>query len=597
MPLTIDLSISNLRMLYQSGALTPEKLLNAIYDRIESAPLHPVWITAVPRAEALARAKALSSASSQLPLYGIPFAVKDNIDVAGLPTTAGCPAYAYTPGQTSFVVQKLQSAGALLIGKTNMDQFATGLVGTRSPYGACSSVFDAHYISGGSSSGSAVSVASGLVTFALGTDTAGSGRVPAAFNNIVGLKPSRGVLSVSGVVPACRSLDCVSIFALSCADASTVFDTTRAVDPADPFSRAWSPLPVSTRPRLGVPRQNQLEFFGNKEYERLYKETISFLANGGCTAVEIDFTPFQKTAELLYEGPYIAERFVAVGEFIKAHRDGVDPVVESIILASERFTATQAYEAQYRLKALAQQTAKIWNDIDILLLPTAPTTYTIEEVRCDPVKLNSNLGYYTNFLNLLDLCGVAVPAGLAASGLPFGVTAIGPAFSEHSLLAFADHIQHVRVPFSGNNVAKTPEAVLTYSPTISGWVALGVVGAHLSGQPLNYQLRDRGAKLLRTTKTARDYQCFALTNTSPAKPGLIRVPGFAGPGIEIEIWLVPEWQFGSFVAAVPPPLSIGTCELADGERIKGFLCEPYATAGMPEITQLGSWRQYLKTLR
>jgi allophanate hydrolase len=590
----IDLSISNLQKNYQSGALTPENVVNAIYDRIESAPLHPVWITLVPRSEALARAKTSNAAS---PLYGIPFAVKDNIDVLGLPTTAGCPAYAYMPSQTAFVVAKLQSAGALLIGKTNMDQFATGLVGTRSPYGACSSVFDARYISGGSSSGSAVAVASGLATFALGTDTAGSGRVPAAFNNIVGLKPSRGVLSASGVVPACRSLDCVSIFALSCADAQTVFDGARSMDIADPWSRTWSPYPVPTLPRLGIPRQDQLEFFGNQEYQRLYRETVAFLADDGCTVVETDFTPFQKTAELLYSGPYVAERFAAVGEWIKAHRDEADPMVGSIILASEQLTAAQAYEAQYHLQKLRRQTSGIWNDIDVYLLPTTPTAYTIEEVLREPIKLNSHLGYYTNFVNLLDLCGVAVPAGFTTDGLPFGTTAIGPAFSEAGLLAFADRIQRARVPFSGREVSKFSENKLTNSPERDGWVKLGVVGAHLSGQPLNYQLRDRGAKLLRTTKTAHDYQCFALTNTSPAKPGLIRVPGFGGPGIEIEVWLVPESQFGSFVAAVPPPLSIGTCELEDGERIKGFLCEPYAVVGMPEITQLGSWRQYLQTLR
>lgn len=595
----LDLSLSHLRNRYQSGTLSPEDVLNDIYDRIESAPLHPVWITLVPRAVALARAKALAAISSTLPLYGIPFAVKDNIDVLGLPTTAGCPAYTYTPSQTAFVAERLQSAGALLIGKTNMDQFATGLVGTRSPYGACSSVFDDRYISGGSSSGSAVAVASGLVTFALGTDTAGSGRVPAAFNNIVGLKPSRGVLSASGVVPACRSLDCVSIFALSCADASTVFDAARAVDPADPFSRPWSPSPVpfSASPRLGIPKPTQLDFFGNEEYERLYRETVSLLAKDRCEVIEIDFTPFRKVAELLYEGPYVAERFTAVGEWIKAHGSEVDPMVGSIILASEKFTAAQAYEAQYRLRELAQQIISIWNKIDLLLLPTTPTTYRIEDVRRDPMQLNSNLGYYTNFVNLLDLCGVAVPAGFSTSGLPFGVTAVGPAFSESVLLAFAHRIQHALVPFSGKEVAKVPEFVSADSFIGDGWIKLGVVGAHLSGQPLNHQLRDRGAKLLRTTKTAHDYQCFALTNTKPAKPGLVRVPGFEGPGIEIEVWLIPEAQFGSFVAAVPPPLSIGTCELADGERIKGFLCEPYAIVGMPEITQLGSWRQYLQTPR
>jgi allophanate hydrolase len=584
-----DLSITALLAGYQSGALTPAELIDAIYNRIESQPLNPVWIALVPRAEALARAGSLGH-RSELPLYGVPFAVKDNIDVAGLPTTAACPAFAYTPQQSAFVVTLLEQAGAILIGKTNLDQFATGLVGTRSPHGACSSVFDSRYISGGSSSGSAIAVASGLVTFSLGTDTAGSGRVPAAFNNIVGLKPSRGVLSASGVVPACRSLDCVSIFALSCTDANAVFQVAKAVDAQDPFSRACPPTPLSlpTTWRIGIPHADQLEFFENTEYQRLYSETISGLRNEGHALVEIDFTPFSEAAQLLYAGPYVAERFAAIGDFVRTHPGSVDPTVASIVTAAEHWTAAQAYQALYRLKELTQQTAEVWKNVDVLLLPTAPTTYTIEEILREPVKLNSNLGYYTNFVNLLDLCGVAVPAGFTNAGLAFGVTAIGPAFTEETLLHFAQHIHRQRAP-----IADLPPP----SGITPGWISLGVVGAHLSGQPLNYQLLDRGAKLLRTTKTAADYKFYALTNTKPAKPGLIRVPGFAGPGIEIEVWTIHESQFGSFVAAVPPPLSIGTCELSSGDSVKGFLCEPYAIAAMPDITHLGSWRSYLSTLK
>ncbi len=589
-----NLSIATLKEQYQSGTTTPENVINAIYDRIEAVTAHPVWITLVPRAAALSRLQ-----DRALPLYGIPFAVKDNMDVAGLPTTAGCPAYAYTPDKTSFVVDRLQQAGAILIGKTNLDQFATGLVGTRSPYGASSSVFNCKYISGGSSAGSAVAVASGLVSFALGTDTAGSGRVPAAFNNIVGLKPSRGLLSTAGVVPACRSLDCVSIFALSCADAAAVFDIARSMDASDPFSRACPAVvpPLVTRARVGIPRPAQLEFFGNQEYARLYSETISFLAGAGHSVLEVDLEPLLAAALLLYAGPYVAERFAAVGEFVKAHPDQVDATVGQIILGSEKWSAVEAFEALYTLQKLKQQTAPVWDKIDILLLPTAPTTYTIEEINLDPVKLNSNLGYYTNFVNLLDLCGVAVPAGFTHSGLPFGVTAIGPAFSEPNVLRLADLIQHARVSFSGNRVAPVSDNPLQPPVNTSGHVSLGVMGAHLSGQPLNHQLTDRGATLLTTTRTSPNYKFYALTNTKPAKPGLIRVPGFTGPGIEIEIWSIPETQFGSFVAEVPSPLAIGSCKLQDGTTVKGFLCEPYAVVGMPEITSLGSWRNYLQSLQ
>jgi len=583
----LNLALSNLRRLYETNTASPEQIIQQVYDRIESQPLHPVWIELVPRERSLERGR---SAKGPGPLYGIPFAVKDNIDVAGMPTTAGCPAYSYVPKKTAFVVERLFEAGAILIGKTNLDQFATGLVGTRSPHGACRSVFNNGYISGGSSSGSAVAVAGGLVSFSLGTDTAGSGRVPAAFNNIIGLKPSRGLLSGSGVVPACRSLDCVSIFALDCADAQTVFEVARGFDEADEFSRKWSPASHAggAQIRCGVPFQRQLEFFGDQSYAALYTDAVSVMRELGVAIVEFDLDPFREAAQLLYSGPYVAERFAAVGSFAKANAAAMDPVVASIILASERFTAAEAYQAIYRLAALSRQTQSAWQHIDVMLLPTAPTTYRVDAVQADPIRLNSNLGYYTNFVNLLDLSAIAVPAGFAESGLPFGATLVGPTFADEFLLKLAARFHRKRA-----NLADLPDPEV--ASDANGWVKVGVVGAHLSGQPLNFQLTERGARLVRTTRTAKDYKFFALTNTTPAKPGLIRVPGFDGPGIEIEVWSMPHEKFGSFVAAIPPPLGIGSCLLEDGELVKGFICEPYGTERMPEITRYGGWRNYLKS--
>ncbi len=537
--------------------------IDEVYDRLEASPLHPVWISLVPREQALQQAQTPG------PLQGIPFAVKDNTDVAGLPTTAACPAFSYVPKKTAFAVQRLLDAGAVLIGKTNMDQFATGLVGTRTPFGACHSVFDDRYISGGSSSGSAIAVANGTVSFALGTDTAGSGRVPAAFNNIVGLKPTRGLISTSGVVPACRSLDCVSIFANSCADAQAVLDTVSGFDREDPFSRAPLRRTTSRPVRYGVPRRDQLQFFGNSEYERLYWAKVDTLGD----VVEFDLQPFLDAAQLLYGGPYVAERFAAVGEFTKANSRTMDSTVAAIILGSERFTAVEAYRASYRLAEISQKTKPYWDQFDIMLLPTTPTIYTIEEVSRNPLQFNSNLGYYTNFVNLLDLSAVAIPAGFTESGLPFGVTLIAPAFHDKQLLAVASG----RTEFEPENA-----------------IQLAVLGAHLSGQPLNGQLTSRGARLVRTVKTAGDYKLYALTNTSPQKPGLIRTPGFEGPGIEAEIWSLSPEAFGTFVAAIPPPLGIGTCEMSDSTAVKGFICEPFAVIGMQDITHFGGWRNYLR---
>jgi allophanate hydrolase len=431
-----NISIENLREGFQKGVSTPGRLVHEIFDRIRSEGEYPVWISLANETQAVERAAAVDLA---LPLGGIPFAVKDNFDVTGMVTTAGCPSFAYIADRTAPAVQRLIDAGAILIGKTNMDQFATGLVGVRSPYGACSSVYDSRYISGGSSSGSAVAVAKGLCAFSLGTDTAGSGRVPAAFNNLVGLKPTRGLLSARGVVPACRSLDCVSVFAGTAQDADTVWKIAKGFDPEYPYSRALAagtgmvPSFKGTF-RLGVPEDSQLKFFGDGEAPLLYRKTIDRLQGLGGEPVKIDFSPFQEAAELLYSGPWVAERYAAVGEFLQTHSEGVNEVVKAIILGGTRFSAVDAFRSAYRLENLKQLAAKEWERMDVLLLPTTGTIYTREAVMSDPVRLNSNLGFYTSFVNLMDLAAIAVPAGFRRDGLPLGISLIGPAFSDQALL-------------------------------------------------------------------------------------------------------------------------------------------------------------------
>lgn len=435
-----NLEISALRQQYLSGALTPTKLVEVLDARIGHDEPHNIWIRRLTKDEMLAYAKQLEGKSpADLPLYGIPFAIKDNIDLAGIPTTAACPDYAYTPEKSATVVQRLIDAGAIPVGKTNLDQFATGLVGVRSPYGPGRNAFDPEYISGGSSSGSAVSVALGLASFSLGTDTAGSGRVPAAFNNLVGLKPSCGVLSTTGVVPACRTLDCVSIFAKTPCDADAVFAVAQGFDAEDAYSRPAesAPAPLGPQFRFGVPKRNQLEFFGNPDTPALFDAAVKKLQALGGERVEIDFAPFLDTACLLYEGPWVAERYAAIREFIEHKPDALFPVTRQIISGATRFSAADTFASLYKLKAMQRKTAPMWNDMDVLLTPTAGTIYTIAEVEADPVRTNSNLGYYTNFMNLLDLCAVAVPAGFQANGLPFGVTLAAPAFSDSLVLGLA----------------------------------------------------------------------------------------------------------------------------------------------------------------
>jgi allophanate hydrolase len=448
-------------------------------------------------------------------------------------------------------------------------------------------VFDPRYISGGSSSGSAVAVAKGLAGFSLGTDTAGSGRVPAAFNNLIGLKPTRGLLSTRGVVPACRTLDCVSIFAKTCREALDVLRVARAFDGADPYSREAKPGEQAApwwsggSFHFGVPAQSELRFFGDSQAEELYHRAIARVEELGGKRVEIDYSIFRRAADLLYSGPWVAERYAAIQDFFDRHADEMNPVVREIISKSRNFSAADTFKSQYALADFRRAAESQWRSMDVLVLPTTGTIFTHEEIQAEPIQRNTDLGYYTNFVNLMDLAAVAAPAGFRSNSLPFGVSFIGPAHSDETLLALADR-------FLGST-----EPLFSAQP---GCVNVAVVGAHLSGQPLNWQLSQRGARLLRTCRTAAGYRLYALAGAKPPKPGLIRDPAFSGPGIEVEVWAMPEDQVGSFFALIPAPLGLGTLTLADGESVKGFLCEPYAIPTAAEITQFGGWREYLKNL-
>jgi allophanate hydrolase len=599
---SIDLQLGPLRESYRSGALSPERVLRDRHARAIAEAGRHAFIELLPLEKVLAQleeAEGRRARGESLPLFGVPFAVKDNIDVAGVPTTAACSAYAYTPRESAPAVEALQRAGAICFGKTNMDQFATGLVGTRSPFGVCGSVFDERQVSGGSSSGSALVVALGLVSFALGTDTAGSGRVPAAFNNIVGLKPTKGLISTRGVVPACRSLDTVSIFAANVADSLELLHLVQGFDAADPFSRHATdhpPFSGSGEFCFGVPFDEQLEFFGDEESRALFQRaTETFQALGGVIH-RVDLAPFLAAAGLLYTGPWVAERYAAVGEFMEsldARGAGtLDPTVADIVLSGKTWTGVDAFRGHYELARLKRATAPTWAEVDVMLLPTVPRSYSVEEVRAEPLQLNANLGRYTNFVNLLDLCGVAVPAGIKPSGLPFGVTLLAPAFHEEGVARLAARF-HDRVP---STVGATSSAVRpwTESAAPSDFIELVVVGAHLRGQPLHHQLTELGARFLGEATTSSRYRLFAL-DTTPKKPGLVRSAS-SGGAIALERYALSFEAFGRFVAQVPHPLTIGTVELADGRWVKGFLCEPIATDATKDITDTGGWLRYLSSL-
>jgi allophanate hydrolase len=605
----IDLQLQSLLDAYARGTLTPAGVLRHVHGRAQAARDKNIWITLLEWEAIAAQLAALEerrAAGAQLPLYGVPFAIKDNIDLCDVPTTAACASYATTPRESSPVVAALVAAGAIALGKTNLDQFATGLVGTRSPYGVCASAFDARYISGGSSSGSALAVALGLVSFALGTDTAGSGRVPAAFNNVVGLKPTRGLLSTRGLVPACRSLDCISVFASSVPDAAAVFELTANFDARDPFSRPAPPgggsIPKAGF-RFGVPRQGQLEFFGDSRAEAAFRTALARLIELGGEPVSFDFTPFSRAASLLYQGAWVAERAAAVGEFIARKPSGLDPTVAAIIGGAGRYTAADLFVAQHELRELARQVEVLWADIDVLVVPTTPTQYTLQEVADDPVLPNQRLGTYTNFTNLLDLCGLAVPAGFKAEGHPVGVTLLGPAFADRALWGLATRLHQSYEPKVGatrHPVLASPAGAPSRRlprpapPTarVLQSIELAVVGAHLAGQPLHHQLVELGARFEGATATSPHYRLFALAGTAPPKPGLLR-QAQGGAAIEVEVYSLDAAAFGQFVAQVAQPLSIGSVELASGRWVKGFLCESSSTEASTEITALGGWRAYL----
>ena len=575
-------TISDYLKKYRNDGASVRTVMMELLKTSEQFDDHNIWITKADEAFLEPYFKRLEGCDPfSLPLYGVPFAVKDNIDVAGLPTTAGCAEFAYTPSAHAFVVAQLVEAGAVPIGKTNMDQFASGLVGTRSPYGEGKNLFDPEYVSGGSSSGSALAVAAGIVAFSLGTDTAGSGRVPAAFGNIVGLKPTKGALSTRGVVPACRSLDCVSIFARSCDDAQSVFEHCNAFDSLDPFSRREErPVPFSRIFRFGVPRPDQLQFFGNAEYEALFWESVKRLESLGGNRVEIDFAPFRDAARLLYEGPWIAERYAGIREFASEQSEAMLEVTRGIVLSGTKPGAVETFEGFYRLAELKRQSEAVLESVDLIVTPTAGTIYRRDDVRANPLSLNSNLGYYTNFMNLLDLSAYAVPCGFTENGLPFGVTLAAPAWSEESLMKIGAQLHEASKCGSGLERGEV-ETLL-----------LAVCGAHMSGLPLNPELTSRGAKLVEQTATAPSYRFFALESFSPPRPGLV-CSSKEGGMIEVEVWEVPSGAFGSFFNGVPSPLALGTVTLKDGRTVKGFLCESYALENAKEITELGGWRKYL----
>jgi allophanate hydrolase len=620
--MTMPHTITGLLAAYRQEALTPSQVLSAfVAEPSASQAGDSAWICRAPAAFVQDQLKALDGHSpATLPLYGIPFAVKDNIDVAGLPTTAACPAYAYTPTQSATVVERLMKAGAIVVGKTNLDQFATGLVGARSPYGVPTSTFSPDHVSGGSSSGSAVVVARGEVPFALGTDTAGSGRVPAGFNNLVGLKPTPGAVPTTGVVPACKSLDCVSVFALTATDAARVLSVIEGPEPGAPvFNTVNLQAPrLPARLRVGVPVAP--EFFGDADYATAFEQARSHWgglrdADGQpwvAELVPVDMTPLLAVARLLYEGPWVAERYAAISDFIESQPDEVNPVVRGIIEGARRFDAVSAFKGQYRLRELAQVIAPLWQDIDVLMVPTAPTMPTLASVQADPVGRNAQLGTYTNFVNFLGLAALALPSGFTPKGLPFGITLIAPGGSDAALLDLGTLWQQALNRGSthplGCGLGAASEADLAWPCGIQTQAAptmmVSVVGAHLSGMPLHGQLSERKARLVARTRTSPHYRLFALPGTVPPKPGLVRVAANAasdsadtsasqGCAIAVEVYALPQASIGSFLALIPPPLGLGSVELEDGSWVKGFICEPCGLAGAEDISHFGGWRAYM----
>lgn len=568
------LDIESLLNAYKAKTLTPRQLVASIHQRIAAVDNPNVWIHLLSAAELEPYLNNLEQADpSKLPLYGIPFVIKDNIDLVGVPTTAACPAYAYTPEYSAPVVEQLIEAGAIPIGKTNLDQFATGLVGVRTPYGAPRNPYAPDRVPGGSSCGSAVALSEGLVSFSLGTDTAGSGRVPAAFNKLWGVKPSKGRLSTTGLVPACRTLDCISIFALNAGDSQAVLKVAEGFDVDDAYSLETFDAPLLVSKMIGIPQVEQLMFFGDAGYEAAWVEAVNDLEAKGWEIVEIDFEPFLKAARLLYEGPWVSERTTALKDFIESNIDDFFPATREIVGGGIRNTACEAFAAAYKLADLKRESEAVWEGLAAIVTPTAGGFPTLAEMEVDPIGPNSKLGYYANFMNLLDLCAVAVPAGDTESGLPFGITWIAPRDSDKALIEIAD---------------KGPSVLQQEEDTLS----ILLFGAHMEGLPLNKQVLNLGGTFVSEVETAANYKMVYLPEPAPHRPGIVRVAN-GGASITAEEWSLPKASLGAFLATIQQPLGLGQVELMDGRKVHGFLCEAAPADEAEDISKSGSWRGFL----
>ena len=589
----MNLTIATLHDAYKNNTITPLQLTTTL--RAEAEALENVWIHLLSASELQPYLDNLMKKSPEkCPLWGVPFAIKDNIDLAGIPTTAGCPETSYVPEKSAHVVEQLIKAGAIPLGKTNLDQFATGLVGTRSPYGATPNSFDKNYISGGSSSGSSVATASGVVSFALGTDTAGSGRVPACFNNLIGLKPSKGLLSTSGLVPACRSIDCISIFSLTADDARTVFSVAADFDLTDGFARP-NPITnqgcvdVANKFTFAVPLESQLKFFGDNSYQQGYQTAIAQLESIGGTKVVVDFSPMLDAAQLLYDGPWVAERYVATKDILLNNSSAMMPVTKKIIEAGAKPTAVDTFEAFYKLQDLKQLADKLVSSVDILVTPTAGRHFTLAEIAEEPIVRNSQLGYYTNFMNLLDFTAIAVPTSFTENNMPFGVTLFSAAMTDQMLLTFAKRIQdHNQLPLGAtkNRYQLTGNTI----ENSKGFIDVVVCGAHLSGMVLNHQLTDRGAILKQVTESSSNYRMYAVAG-KVERPAMIRDEK-NGESFAVEVWSLPICEFGSFVQGIAQPLGIGKVELENDEYVTGFIAEGYVKEFGKDISEFKGWRAY-----
>ena len=590
----LPFDLTSLHQAYRDG-IRPEDVVRESFRRIAAAGDKGIFISLIDEAAAVAEAAGLGPFDPVAkPLWGLPFAVKDNIDIAGIPTTAGCPAYGYLPRTDAFVIARLREAGAIPVGKTNLDQFATGLVGVRSPYPVPKNAIDPEIVPGGSSSGSGVAVARGLVCFSLGTDTAGSGRVPAALNNIVGLKPSLGAFSATGVVPACRTLDTVSVFALTAEDAYRVFQQAAVYDEADAYSRPFAAPDIGKMPerfRVGVPSRGTREFCGDKAQAISYEASLEAIEELGGEIVEFDFAPFAEVAAMLYEGPWVAERHTVIEELMTARPDEVHPVIRQIVGKATGFSATDTFRYLYRLEDHRRQLGEVVRSLDMICVPTIPTFFSVADLEKDPVGPNSRLGTYTNFVNLLDLCGIAVPVPTRNDGRPGSVTLLAPAGRDGLLAALAATL-HKEAGVTLGATGWTYPDMHDPEPVVTGdEIAIAAVGAHMSGLPLNGELTKLGARYIRTTTTTPGYRLYSLAGGPPFRPGLIRDAG--GAAIELEVWALPVEQFGAFMKGIPSPLGIGTVSLASGEQVNGFICETAGLDGARDITEFGGWRNFL----